>query len=36
LKIDEPKENMFSCVMICVEVDLEKGILEALLMTLDN
>lgn len=32
----ERKENIFSCVRIFVEVDLEKGILEAILISLDN
>lgn len=32
----EPKENIFSCARICVEVDVEKGILKAVLISLDN
>jgi len=27
---------MFACARICVEVDLEKGLLEAVLLMLDN
>lgn len=30
----EPKENVFSCARICVEVDLEKGIPEAVVISL--
>jgi hypothetical protein len=32
----EPKENIFSCARICVEVDLEKGLPKAMLITLNN
>jgi hypothetical protein len=32
----EPKENMFSCARICVEVDLEKGILKQCLSLWKN
>jgi hypothetical protein len=32
----EPKANMFACARICVEVDLEKGLPEAILLKLDN
>jgi hypothetical protein len=32
----EPKENIFSCARIYIEVYLEKGILEELIITLDN
>jgi len=32
----EPTENMFSYSRICVEVDLEKGILEEVMISLDN
>jgi hypothetical protein len=32
----KPKENIFSCARICVKVDLEKGILEAMVISLDN
>jgi hypothetical protein len=31
-----PKEWMFSCERICVEAYLEKGLLEAILLILDN
>jgi hypothetical protein len=30
------KEGMFSCVRICVEVDLKNRLLEAVLLTLEN
>jgi hypothetical protein len=32
----EPKENIFSCARICIEVDLEKGIPKAMVISLDN
>jgi hypothetical protein len=32
----EPKENFFSCARICIEFDLEKGILEEVIISLDN
>ena len=32
----EPKENIFSYARICIEIDLEKGILEAVVTILDN
>jgi len=32
----KPKENIFSCVRICIELDMEKGIPEVVLITLDN
>jgi len=32
----EPKDGMFAYARICVEVDLEKGLLEAILLTLNN
>jgi len=31
-----PKEGIFSCAKICVEVDLEKGLPKVILLTLDN
>jgi hypothetical protein len=32
----EPKGNLYSCARICVEVDLEKGLPEALQINLDQ
>jgi hypothetical protein len=32
----EPRYGTFACICICVEVDLEKGLLEAIQLTLDN
>jgi hypothetical protein len=32
----EPKSAMFSCTRICVEVDLEKGLPEAIKLSLDD
>ena len=32
----EPKAPMFSCTRICVEVDLEKGIPEAINLSIDG
>lgn len=32
----EPKKGMFQFARICVEVDLEKGLLEAIHLILDN
>jgi hypothetical protein len=32
----EPKSGMFSCARICVEVDLEKGLPEAIKLKLDD
>ena len=32
----EPKHPMFSCARICIEVDLEKGFLEAINMSMDS
>jgi len=34
--MDELKENMYACAWIYIEVDLEKGLQEYLLFTLDN
>jgi len=32
----EPKYEMYTCAKICVELDLEQGMLEAILLTLDK
>jgi len=32
----EPREGLQACARICVEVDLEKGLSEAIQLTLDN
>jgi hypothetical protein len=32
----EPRENVFSCARICVEVDLEKWFSKAVIISLNN
>ena len=32
----EPKASMFSCARICVEVDLEKGLPESIMLSIDG
>jgi hypothetical protein len=33
---EEPKDGMMACMQICVEVDLEKGLPEAMQLVLDD
>jgi len=36
IDIEEPRDGIYACAHICVEVDMEKGLWEAVELSLDN